>query len=139
MGPVSGSARVDGWERLLAERVEKARSTPFQWGVHDCACWAFDVRAALTGGADEAARWRGRYSTAAGSVKTMRKLGWASMEAMGRALLGEPLPTVLMAQRGDIVLMNSGFGVVVGAQALGMAEGGLGAVQLSACDMGWRV
>lgn len=139
MGPVGVQVRVDGWEQLLSERVETARSTPFKWGIHDCACWAFDVRAALTGGADEAARWRGRYSSAAGSVKTMRKLGWASMEAMGRALLGEPLPTVLLAQRGDIVLMNTGFGIVVGAQAVGMAEGGLAAAPLTLCQMGWRV
>jgi hypothetical protein len=136
MGDVT---RIDGWERLLAEAVETARSTPFQWGVTDCACWAFDVRARLTGGEDVAARWRGRYTSAAGSVRIMRSLGWSNIEAMGRALLGAPLPAVLLAQRGDLVLMEKGFGVCLGAQAVGMGEAGLGWAAMPSCRMAWRV
>lgn len=140
MGAVTGQmTRLDGWERVLVEAVETARSTPFQWGVTDCACWAFEVRARLTGGEDVAAQWRGRYRTATGSLRVMRRLGWADIEAMGRALLGEPLPTVLMAQRGDLVLMDQGFGVVIGAQAVGMGEAGLGVAPITAGRLGWRV
>lgn len=131
--------RTCGWELVLAEAVETARSTPFQWGVTDCACWAFDLRARITGGEDVAAQWRGRYRTAEGSLRVMRRLGWPDIEAMGRALLGDPLPAVLMAQRGDLVLMDQGFGVCIGARAVGMGEAGLGWAPLSACRMGWRV
>lgn len=134
-----GQLRVDGWERLLAEHVEAARLKPFEWGAHGCACWAIEVRTALTGGDDLAALWRGKYSTAASSVKVMRKLGWTSLEAAGRDLLGEPLPSVLLAQRGDIVLMQTGFGVVLGARAVGMSEAGLGSLPLADCLLGWRV
>lgn len=131
--------RLDGWERLLAEAVEQARSTPFQWGVNDCACWAFDLRARITGGEDVAAQWRGRYRTAEGSLRVLRRLGWVDIEAMGRSLLGEPLLSVLMAQRGDIVLMEQGFGICIGARAVGMCEAGLAWAPLSACRLGWRV
>ena len=131
--------RVEGWERLLAEAVETARSTPFEWGVNDCALWAAEVRARITDGEDVAAEWRGRYATALGAQRLMRRQGWADMGAMGRALLGEPLPSVLMAQRGDVVLMAQGFGICIGAQAVGMGEGGLGVARLSECQMGWRV
>jgi hypothetical protein len=58
----------------------------------------------LTGGEDNAGLWRGRYTTALGGARVMRRLGWASLEEMGRSLLGEPRPAVLLARRGDIVL-----------------------------------
>ncbi|MGB5068000.1 MAG: hypothetical protein WBO29_11580, partial [Albidovulum sp.] len=67
--------------------------------------------------------------------------GWPSLEAMGRALLGKPLPSIHLAQRGDIVLAKSGlgFGVCLGAQAAGMAPAGLALVPIAACALAWRV
>lgn len=134
-------AKIEGWERLLAEAIEGARAKPFQWSVHDCPTFAFETRATLIAGDDVAALWRGRYTTALGGERIMRKLGWASLEDMGRQLLGEPRPTALMAQRGDIVLSDSGlgFGVCAGAKAVGMAPGGLVAVPLTSCRLAWAI
>ncbi len=133
--------RVDHWERLLAAAIDTARARPFVWGVHDCPTFAFEVRMILTGGEDIAALWRGRYTTALGGERVMRRLGWSSLEDVGYALLGEPRPSVLLAQRGDIVLANTGlgFGVCSGAQAVGMAPEGLVTVPLTSCRLSWPI
>ncbi|MEN8675885.1 MAG: hypothetical protein ABF298_00725 [Alteriqipengyuania sp.] len=133
--------RVENWERLLASAIDTARAKPFVWGVHDCPTFAFETRMILTDGEDIAALWRGRYTTALGGARVMRRLGWASLEDMGCALLGEPRPGVLLAQRGDIVLADTGlgFGICNGASAVGMAPAGLVTVPLTACRRAWRV
>ena len=133
--------RLDHWERLLAHAIDTARAQPFVWGRHDCPTFAFETRMILTGGADTAALWRGRYTTAQGGTRVMRRLGWASLEEMGRALLGAPRPTVLMAQRGDIVLADTGpgFGICTGAFAVGMAPQGLVEMPLTSCRLAWSV
>lgn len=133
--------RVSNWETRLAQAVEAARDLPFAWGSHDCATWAFDVVRDLSGGADYAAQWRGRYTTALGSHRILRKLGWASLEAGGRALLGDPLATPLLAQRGDMVLggADPAFGICIGARAAFVGPEGLTFVPLSACHLAWRI
>ena len=133
--------RVDHWERLLAAAIDTARAKPFVWGVHDCPTFAFETRMILTGGDDIAALWRGRYTTALGGERVMRRLGWASLEEMGRALLGEPRPAVLLTGRGDIVLADTGlgFGICTGASAVGMAPEGLMTVPLTSCRLTWPI
>lgn len=133
--------RVDHWERLLAAAIDTARARPFVWGVHDCPTFAFETRMILTGGEDVASLWRRRYTTALGGERVMRRLGWASLEEMGRALLGEPRSAVLLAGRGDIVLADTGlgFGVCTGAQAVGMAPEGLVTVPLTSCRFAWHI
>jgi hypothetical protein len=95
----------------------------------------------LTDGEDIAALWRGRYTTALGGERVMRRLGWASLEEMGRSLLGEPRPAVLLARRGDIVLAETGlgFGICTGASAVGMAPEGLMTVPLTSCRLAWPI
>jgi hypothetical protein len=133
--------RVEHWERLLASVIDTARERPFIWGLHDCPTFAFETRMILTGGEDIAGLWRGRYTTHLGGLRVMRRLGWASPEGMGRALLGEPRATPLLAQRGDIVLTDTGlgFGVVIGATALGLAPEGLTFASLTSCRLAWVV
>ena len=133
--------RLEHWERLLAEAIDTARSKPFAWGLHDCPTFAFETRMALTGGEDVAALWRGKYTTHLGGLRVMRRLGWPSLEAMGHALLGVPRDTPLLAQRGDIVLTDTGlgFGVVIGATAVGLAPEGLRFAALTSCRLAWAV
>ena len=135
------TTRRPGWEHRLVEAIEDARDRPFRWGRHDCATFAFDLRRDLTGCYDVAALWRGRYTTARGAVRVMRRLGWQSLEAAGRDLLGEPLPSVHLAQRGDLVLANTGlgFGICLGARAAGIAPEGLVLVPVAACALAWRI
>lgn len=132
--------RPPDWPHRLAAAIEAARATPFAWSLLDCPTFAFDTRRALTG-EDAAVLWRGRYRSYRGGLWLMRRLGWASLAAMGDALLGAPLAAPLLAQRGDIVLSANGrgFGVCTGAQAVGMAPGGLITLPLATCTRAWRV
>jgi hypothetical protein len=134
-------ARVADWERRLVQAVESLRGKSFSWGTHDCATWAFDIRRDLTGGEDIAASWRGRYRTALGARRVMKRLGWDSLEAAGRDLLGTPLPTVLQAGRGDMVLggPEPAYGVCVGAKVAFVAPDGLTFLPLVTCSLAWRV
>ncbi len=133
--------RIIHWERLLAAAIATAGAKPFVWGLHDCPTFAFETRMMLTGGEDVAALWRGRYTSALGGARVMRRLGWSSLEEMGHALLGEPRASVLSAQRGDIVLADTGlgFGICTGASAVGMAPEGLLSVPLTSCRVAWPV
>jgi hypothetical protein len=132
--------RVSSWETVLAAAVDVARGRPFVWGTHDCATWAFDLRRDLTGGDDTAALWRGRYRTARGAARVLRRLGWTSMSVAGTALLGTPLANVRLAQRGDLVLSpdSTSFGVCLGAQVAFLAPEGLTLRALPSCTLAWR-
>jgi hypothetical protein len=129
--------RRPGWELALVEEIDRARGMAFAWGQHDCATWAFDVRQRLTG-IDAAQAWRGRYSTAAGSVRVMRRLGWLTLPAMGCALLGDPIQP-LCAQRGDIVMTGGAFGVCAGVAGVFVAERGLTERPMTEATLAWRV
>ena len=133
--------RTPDWEHLLSAAIDTARAKPFVWSVHDCPTFAFETRMILTGGEDIAALWRGRYTTALGGQRVMRRLGWVSLADMGRALLGAPRPKVLLAQRGDLVLADTGlgFGICTGKAAVGMTPEGLVTVPLTSCRLAWSV
>jgi hypothetical protein len=135
-----GTARIPHWEQILASAILAARDRPFVWGQHDCATWAFDLRRDLTGGPDHAALWRGRYRTAGGCLRVLRRTGWETLEAGGRALLGTPLADPRLAQRGDLVLGGApeAFGVVAGAHVIFVAPDGLVSLPLSRARLAWR-
>jgi hypothetical protein len=132
--------RLNGWDLRLAEMVEAARALAFAWGSHDCATWAFDVRKALTG-EDAAAAWRGKYTTEIGAARMLHRLKCATVEDLAGSILGEPLPAVLLAQRGDIVLggAEQALGVCIGSDALFLQPRGLVPLPLRACLRAWRV
>lgn len=130
--------RLEGWETRLAAQVEAVRSKPFEWGRHDCATWAADVRLALTGN-DAAAAWRGRYRSRRGALRRMRHMGFQTMEAGVTSILGAPLATPLLAQRGDVVMIDDALGVCIGAVALFLAPEGLTERPVADCRLAWRV
>jgi hypothetical protein len=132
--------RLTGWELRLADEVSAARDKAFQWGAHDCATWAFDVRKALTG-EDAAAAWRGKYKTEAGAARVLRKLKCQSVEDLARSILGDALPIVLFAQRGDIVLGGDerALGVCIGHSAVFLTATGWRDLPLRSCHFAWRV
>ena len=134
------STRVPHWEQVLAAAIKCAQAQPFIWGQHDCATWAFELHRYITDGPDHAALWRRRYRTPIGCGRVLRRLGWTSLEEGGRALLGDPLDDVRLAQRGDLVLGcdPEAFGVVIGAKAAFVAPEGLVRLPLSTCRLAWR-
>jgi hypothetical protein len=107
--------RYEDWPQRLVAAIEAARGRPFAWGAMDCCLFAADVVLAMTG-VDYAAGFRGRYDSRAGAVALLGARG--GLEAVATSALGEPLPTTLMAQRGDVVMVRSPEG-----PALGVCEG----------------
>ena len=99
--PLHTSARRDDWPERLDAFIRARRARSFAWGQHDCALFAADAVEAMTGN-DPAAVFRGGYDSAAGALKAIRAAGHADLLSAVSAGLGEPLPSPLYAQRGDI-------------------------------------
>lgn len=139
--------RVPGWERRLAELELAARGRSFAWGMHDCCTWAAECVHAVTG-QDVLADLRGRWRTEPEAAAVLRELG-GLRQAVTQRVGTEPLPTVLLAQRGDLVLLALGntqaLGVCMGAFAVAPAEDGLARIDmtLAAGDrralLAWRI
>jgi hypothetical protein len=130
--------RHEDWPVRLDEVIERARNRPFKWGQHDCGTWAAEIVFSLTG---EKLDLPKGYRSANGSLVAMRrKTGTKTMVSATSYFLGEPLPTPLLAQRGDIVLHQSqALGVCVGAEVFCLSEAGLFSVPLTECLSAWRV
>ena len=128
--------RLDNWDLILSDEIEAARTRPFEYGRHDCVTWAMSVRAKILGIAQP--DWIGRYKTEKGAARVLKRAGYDSLEEAGRGVLGVPLSSPLMAQRGDIVL-GEAFGVCIGSDAVFPGETGLRAVSIMDTRMAWRV
>ena len=134
--------RRHDWPERLAEVVRAARGKRFAWGRHDCATFAFDCAAAMTG-VDRLADFRGRYRTPKGAQRALRRIGGVTtLEDLATALTKRPaLPET--AQRGDLVLIDSdlgpALGVCLGARAAFVGAHGLAFVPTAAARRAWRV
>lgn len=61
-------------EREVVRAMDRAATTPMQWGVDDCGLWfANIIKAAL--GYDPGAQWRGRYDSREGAAVALGQLG----------------------------------------------------------------
>jgi hypothetical protein len=128
----SSAVRTPGWDVRLAEVVEGLREAPFAWGTADCLTMVADVDLAMTGH-DPMAGQRGKYRSAGGAVRLMRKLGYVSIDTALGALYPETGPA--MARRGDcgLVAANEGtflFGAVVVLGDVVMARASQGGLTL---------
>ncbi len=139
-------------ERLHAA-VAARRGRAFQWGRHDCCLFACDV-IRDAGGVDYAAPFRGRYRTAAGAARALRRfLGAPSPKLRPAGLLEavaekitrdnglEEVPP-LMAQRGDFVLVDEtegpALGVCLGSHIVAAGPTGTVLRPLAAARRAWR-
>ncbi len=130
--------RREDWPSRLSDFIEAARRRPFSWGRHDCCLFAADwVREAT--GADPAADWRGRYRSASGARRILRQHFDGDVAAVATAVLGEPLASPLLAQRGDVALVDGALGVVIGAEVALLGEAGLAFHPLGTAARAWRV
>lgn len=134
--------RFEDWPSRLSAAVEAARTTPFVWGVSDCCLFAADCVLAMTD-VDLAAEYRGRYRSKRGAYATLKRRFGGGVEAAARHALDAPLPSALMAQRGDVVLVDTAEGPALGV-CLGRHCGCRGRtetvfVPLANARLAWRV
>jgi hypothetical protein len=132
--------RFEDWPRRLAAAIEAARGRPFCWGEHDCLLFAADVVHAITG-LDPAASWRGRYDSRAAAAHHLSELG--GLEAVVTGALGTPLSHPTLAQRGDVVMVDTNegpaLGVCNGANAACAGPEGLTFKPMPVWRLAWRV
>ena len=121
--------RHEQWVEKLDGSLLAHRAKPFAWGEHDCALSVCNHVLAMTG-VDLAAEFRGKYGSEAEALAIIQKLYpsspapatlSAAVEHLAEALtakheLSELKP--LFAQRGDIVLLDTPQGTVLGLVTL---------------------
>jgi hypothetical protein len=134
--------RRSDWPERLADAVRAARSRPFVWGRHDCALFAFDCVLAMTG-EDHLAAFRGRYRSAKGAVRALKRIGGVkTLEELVAGILGAP-GQAQTAQRGDLVLLDTeigpALGVCLGARCAFAGPDGLAYAPTVAAREAWRV
>jgi len=99
--------RCHDWRERLDRMIDSAREVPFEWGRFDCALHVANCVRAITGCADPAAAYRGKYSDEAGAAAVYGASLEAFIAAQAAALgLSEVTPTC--AQRGDVVFVDNG-------------------------------
>jgi hypothetical protein len=111
--------RLPDWEDRLHAYLDRLAGAAFVWGKHDCALFAAGAVQAITD-RDPAATFRGRYTTARGSVRALRRWGAGDLEKTVAAMF--PDRASAFARRGDLVLVGDMVGVCVGADALLVGE-----------------
>jgi hypothetical protein len=103
--------RKPDWETRLAVYLEPLRLRPFAWGSHDCCTFASGAVEAMTG-VDPMPEFRGRYTTARGSVKALRKIGAGDLATTLDRKFRAVSPA--LAHRGDIVMSGGLLGICLG-------------------------
>lgn len=113
--------RLPDWEARLAAYLEPLRTRPFQWGRHDCCTFSAGAVEAMTG-TDPMPEFRGRYSTAIGSARALRRFGAGDLAAtMDQKFVRLPAS---LARRGDIVMTAGLLGVCLGGVLVAVGREG---------------
>ena len=133
--------RREDWPLRLNAWLDSVRERAFEWGEFDCALGAADAVFAMTG-VDYAVEFREAYFSKRNAVRLLAERG--GLEALVTQALGDPLDGPKLAQRGDVVLVDSGgdgpaIAVVVGAAAVAPSPAGVVFVPMSQWLKAWRV
>lgn len=127
--------------KAVSKVFRTAHDEPFRWGTADCLCFAADVAAAITG-TDPVAHLRGRYTTATGAQRILRREGWGDVAGLAATLWAE-VP-VAAATTGDWAVVTAAdgtaaLGVVSGDRIIARGPDGLGSMPLTAASRAFRV
>lgn len=135
--------RFPDWTQRLSAFLQARAKTPFAWVHNDCCTFAADAVIAQTG-ADPMAGIRKRYTTEVGALRLIKASG--GLRPLVCSVLGMPMEHLLMASRGDVVLLeNAGrheqpvLGVCVGTEAAAPGPSGMRLIPMSAASAAWRI
>lgn len=134
-------ARLQDWPERLAALVEARRTMPFAWGSHDCALFAADAIAAVTG-EDPATAFRG-YASEEEAEGVLGEIGLEGMVAAALAAFGCGACHTGLVQRGDVALAMIGnqptMAVVLGEVVAAPGPDGLAFRPLDCIQRAWSV
>jgi hypothetical protein len=158
------------WQELLHNYFLRRENEAFKWGTMDCCLFACDAIRELTD-VDLAADFRGKYDSLRGAVRTMKAFTTEATENTENGLPDVPISRspdeemdlveavavviakrfqieevpVLMAQRGDVLLLDSPLGKGLGLLGLRgthvhcAGPDGVVDVPLQECLRAWRI
>ncbi|MEH3107157.1 MAG: hypothetical protein PGN09_07705 [Sphingomonas fennica] len=135
------------WEERIVRYLEPLRARPYEWAKNDCCTFAAGAVEAMTG-VDPMAEFRGRYATARGAVRAIRRIGAGTLPATLDAKFRRI--EAALAQRGDVVWIDDGsalgsLGLCWGPAmiAVGQQDERVGLIQVPRAlwrdPIGWRV
>jgi hypothetical protein len=135
--------RSQDWPVKLANFIQSHLHAPFEWGKNDCCLFACDWIALATG-IDPAADLRGKYDSALSAARVLEPLGGVAGVAKARCWdHGFFEGPVMLAQRGDIVLMVTDqgptLGVCVGSRSAFTGAAGIEMYPTYKCAGSWRI
>lgn len=139
-----GLRRFQNWQIVMDQFMHDAASRPFAFGEWDCCLFTLAHVDAITGSAHEAA-FAGLCHDAESAATVLEGMG--GLEQAVTDLFGPPLAVTAKAQRGDIVLYESGQGPALGVVGLSgthfctvaAGETGLARFRMARALRAWRV
>jgi hypothetical protein len=136
--------RVKDWRSRFDEELEKIRLQPFDWETqHDC---VFGLVARLVEAMidePQAREFAGKYDTAEGALRVMKKAGYDSLADAVAARFPEIHPS--QARIGDVIAYKTdtpfkyALGVVNGERAFVLREDGVGTMDILEADRAFRI
>jgi hypothetical protein len=125
------------WESRLIKAVEAWRDRPYRFAPgSDCVAFVLAVVEAVSG--ERLIIETGKYRTAAGQMRALRQLGWASLPEAADALLGDRIAP-LQAMVGDVVSDGSALGVMTRQGPVAFGEDGLTVINRRSVVAAWPV
>ena len=139
--------RLPDWQVKYALFLTSHRKVPYAWGTSDCCTFAADGVKAMTG-VDIAEDFRG-YKTQKGAYGAIKRVCGGSSAADAAAYGSKKydipeLSTVLLAQRGDLLLVENAGSVITGlvsmhGQAVCVTDKGLYSFPIHSAIKAYRV
>lgn len=142
--------RIPNWatQSLNTFLLQRA-SVPFEWGKNDCCMFAADAVKAMTG-VDIAIDFRGKYTDQASAMQAIKTIANGTTVADAAAYCAvkaglTELEHPLMAQRGDLVIVQDTMGLIAGIVHLNgrhvvvVGEEGLKRQPITNVKRAWRV
>jgi hypothetical protein len=134
--------RPQDWPTRLALFIEEKRHQTFNWKENNCAFFASDWIAILTG-EDPASEYRSKVDS---PLSAARALGDVTVEQVAERVCAEhgwPEVSPKLARRGDVVLRDTehrpAMGVCEGERAVFAAPDGLAFLPAAQCRRAWRI
>ena len=134
----------DNWQSLLFAEVRARKTTPFQYGKHDCCIAAADLIQTIMD-IDLMKGLRGRYRSAAGAARVIKAEGFHTLESLLEARVieaGGHLMCPAHVSMGDLVITDKALHDQLKGAAVGLClgrkfifPGEIGWVNLSRSDL----
>ncbi len=136
--------RRSNWPAELAAFIEERRYRPFSFEKNNCAFFACDWIALVTGGTDPAKPYRARCTSAVTTLRVAKRAGGlVALAKKDFARRGWPVVPPVQARRGDVATtatqQGEALGVVIGAHVAHAGPDGLVFTPLAQCRRAWRI